>query len=238
MSKRDKKSSDEKNYFGKIEEDAVVEYLSSTDDYEREHIYNTYLRKPIYKLIESIMRKYKLYIPDEVFEDTFNDTASYLMTKLEKFKPGKFKAYSYYGTICKNHLIGRIKVYNKELIRYPSYDTISKDIVNNRKYSFDPNEQGNIAEECVEGMVERINMMIENPARFGLRDNEIKLGKALVNLFTNWDYVLTTEGSNKLNKSTILLFLKDSTGLDTKGIRNNMKKFKNEFISLKKDLIS
>ena len=100
-----------------------------------------------------------------------------------------------------------------------------------------PDDGYNIAEECVEGMIERIKYMIDNNQRYNLNQNEIKLGKALINLFSNWDYVLTTDGSNKLNKSTILLFLKDNTGLDTKGIRNNMKKYKNEFLALKKSLL-
>lgn len=237
MTKKVKKQNGDNIYFGKIEEEAVVSYLNCTDDAEREKIYNTYLKDPIYKLIESIMRKYKLTVPEENFENTFNDTASYLITKLDKFKIGKYKAYSYYGTICKNHLIGKIKAYNKELIRNPSYETISNGIVNNRKYSMNPDDGYNIAEECVEGMIERIKYMIDNDQRYNLNPNEIKLGKALINLFSNWDYVLTTDGSNKLNKSTILLFLKDNTGLDTKGIRNNMKKYKNEFLALKKSLL-
>lgn len=48
------------------------------------------------------MRRYKLYPPDEEFQETFDDTISFLMTKLYHFDPStNYKAYSYCGTICK-----------------------------------------------------------------------------------------------------------------------------------------
>jgi hypothetical protein len=80
--------------------------------------------------------------------------------------------------------------------------------------------------------------MVENPEENNLKASEIKLGKALINLFENWDYVLSTDASDKLNKNAILLFLRESTGLDTKGIRDNMKKFKKEFLIIKDFVIS
>jgi hypothetical protein len=58
-----------------------------------------------------------------------------------------------------------------------------------------------------------------------------------VNLLNNWEYVLSTDASNKLNKNAILLFLRESTGLDTKGIRDNMKKFRKEFLIIKNAVI-
>ena len=79
--------------------------------------------------------------------------------------------------------------------------------------------------------------MTNDPYTYDLKESEVKLGKALANLLDNWDYVISTDGSNKLNKNAILLFLREQTGLDTKGIRDNMKKFKNEFLIIKKFVI-
>ena len=79
--------------------------------------------------------------------------------------------------------------------------------------------------------------MIDEKDEIPLKENEVKLGNALITLFENWDYILSTDGSPKLNKSAILLFLKDSTGLDAKGIRDNIKKFKKEFKIIKGGLL-
>ena len=73
-------------YFSEVEETAVDEYIRETDDLKRERIFNTILYPAFTKMIESIIRRYKLYVPNEQFCDTFGDTISYLMTKIDHFR--------------------------------------------------------------------------------------------------------------------------------------------------------
>ena len=54
-------------YFGTEQEEAVLNYLKSEDDLERNAIYNQWLREPLDKMIESIIRRYKLYMKSETF---------------------------------------------------------------------------------------------------------------------------------------------------------------------------
>ena len=80
-------------------------------------------------MVESIIRRYKLYRKDLEFEEIHNDTMSFLITKINKFDHTKnHKAYSYFGTICKNYLMGAIQKDTKEQNRQVSYDDISSDI--------------------------------------------------------------------------------------------------------------
>ncbi len=58
--KKGRKSS-QTNYFDTREEMAVLDYLSATTFEEKNRIYNDYLRKPLDKMISSIIRRYKLY---------------------------------------------------------------------------------------------------------------------------------------------------------------------------------
>ena len=207
---------------------------------ENEKIFNSILRPVFSKMIESIMRRYKLYVPNEESGDTFNDTLSFLITKMDRYDEDKeTKAYSYYGNICKNYIIGKIQQYDKSLVRNPSYDDDDSDIdiMNDNKY-VSPNDPGTkVAKEIVNRLIKQFTVMTDEPYNYDLKENEVKLGKALANLLENWDYVISTDGSNKLNKNAILLFLREQTGLDTKGIRDNMKKFKNEFLIIKKYVI-
>lgn len=239
MAKRGRKpKEDKKVYFGQEQEDAVLMYLNSDTKEDKEYIFERYLKKPFEKMIESIIRRYGLYVPDELSGDTFNDTTSFLMTKMDKFKPDKNKkAFSYYGTVCKHYLVGRIENYTKTLERNPLYDTVSNEITNDPRYSSDYDESAKIARDSIDILVKKMTEMVENPTKYSLKENEIKVGKSLINLFENWDYVLSTDGSNKLNKNTILLFLRESTGLDQKSVRDNMKKFKKEFFSIKTAII-
>jgi len=207
---------------------------------ENEKIFNSILRPVFSKMIESIMRRYKLYVPNEESGDTFNDTLSFLITKMDRYDEDKdTKAYSYYGNICKNYIIGKIQQYDKSLVRNPSYDDEDTDIdiMNDNKYVSLNDPGTKVAKEIVNRLIKQFTLMTDDPYTYDLKENEVKLGKALANLLENWDYVISTDGSNKLNKNAILLFLREQTGLDTKGIRDNMKKFKNEFLIIKKYVI-
>ena len=241
MAKRGRKPNPDKkkDYFSVEEEQAVIEYLQAETAQEKNAIYNNKLKPAFDKLVSSIIRRYRLYIPDEMESETFQDALSFVLTKADKFKAGgKFKAYSYYGTVCKNYLIGRIDAYNKGLRRLESYDGSAREFSDSLRYSNYVEKNDKLAAETVRMLIEKIDKMVEAPSDYGLKESEVILGKALRNLLENWDFVLTTDGSNKLNKNAILFFLKETTGFDTKGIRDNMKKFKNEFLSIKEFLLA
>ena len=76
--------------------------------------------------------------------------------------------------------------------------------------------------------------MIENAEENLLNENEIKVGNALINLLRNWEEVLPDGGSNKLQKSSVLYFLREETMMSTKEIRDNMKKYKCVYKILRK----
>ena len=238
MAKRGRKPNNKrKGYFYEEEEAAIIAYLTSDDPIFREKIFMEKIYEVLSKMVESIIRRYKLYMPDEDYIDTFSDTLSFLLTKLDKFVPGKYKAYSYYGTICKNYLIGRLQAFSKAQMRNPLYSAVPGGF-NSIKYSTQEGENNyNLAADVIEKLTKRLYKMIDEKDEIPLKESEVKLASALINLFENWDFILTTDGSPKLNKSAILFFLKDVTGLDAKGIRDNIKKFKKEFIIIKSILI-
>ena len=107
----------------------IVEYNKASTFEEKNKIYNEFLKKPLDKMISSIIRRYKLYRKDMDFTDIHVDTHSFLMTKIDKFKPSREKkAYSYFGTICKNYLMGQIIKDQKETNRKISYEDISSSL--------------------------------------------------------------------------------------------------------------
>jgi len=66
-----------KQYFGPEEEAAVVKYLEAETYEERNLIYNQSLRKPLSKMVESIIRRYKLYRRDFDYESLHTDVSSF-----------------------------------------------------------------------------------------------------------------------------------------------------------------
>ena len=136
VKKRGRKSVKE-NYFDVREEDAVRSFLVAETSEEKNKIYNEFLKYPLDKMISSIIRRYKLYRKDMNFEEIHTDTHSFLMTKVDKFKPSKNKkAYSYFGTICKNYLMGQIIKDQKETNRKVSYEDISASLEERKDMSY------------------------------------------------------------------------------------------------------
>jgi hypothetical protein len=215
----------QKIYFGEEQEKAVVNYLESTDDAERNKIFNEYLREPLIIMVESIIRRYKLYRKDLEFEEIHNDTMSFLITKINKFDHTKnHKAYSYFGTICKNYLMGAIQKDTKEQNRQVSYDDISSDIEEGRPdLTYIIDEYIIDYRDVIIKLTIDLEEFVENE---DLTENEQKLGYALLEIFNNFDKIFQVGDGNKFNKNLILLSLREMTSLSTKEIRVSLKRFK------------
>lgn len=214
----------QKIYFGEDQEKAVVNYLESVDDAERNKIFNEYLREPLIIMVESIIRRYKLYRKDMEFEEIHTDTMSFLITKINKFDHTKnHKAYSYFGTICKNYLMGAIQKDTKEKNRNVSYDDISSDMEDNSELSYTIDEFQIDYRDVIIKLTISLEDFIEKEQ---LTENEQKLGYALVEIFNNFDKIFQVGDGNKFNKNLILLSLREMTSLSTKEIRISLKKYK------------
>jgi len=214
----------QKIYFGEDQEKAVVSYLESTDEAERNKIFNEYLREPLIIMVESIIRRYKLYRKDMEFEEIHTDTMSFLITKINKFDHTKnTKAYSYFGTICKNYLMGAIQKDTKEQNRQVSYDDISSDIEGRSDLSYVIDEYVIDYRDIIIKMSIDLELFVENE---DLTVNEQKLGYALLEIFNNFDKIFQVGDGNKFNKNLILLSLREMTSLSTKEIRISLKRFK------------
>lgn len=239
-----KPSKERKGYFYEEQEKAVVDYITATDMAEKNRIFNETLKPAFTKMVESIIRRYNLYPPDEEFKETFDDTISFLMTKLPLFDPTtKFKAYSYCGTICKNYLIYKINKFAKNQKRNQSYDNpyenISVEIDDSIKYSYNEEEIGlGFIERLTGATLAHIHEMLQDKEEFGLTENEIKVGEALSSLMENWNDLFAQMGSNKFNKSSILLYIKELTSLSPKEVRESLKVFKEGYFATKKRIIN
>jgi predicted SprT family Zn-dependent metalloprotease len=216
------------NYFDVREETAVRNFLLAETSEEKNKIYNEFLRGPLDKMISSIIRRYKLYRKDMDFTEIHCDTHSFLMTKVDKFKPAKEKkAYSYFGTICKNYLMGQIIKDQKETNRKVSYEDMSESIEQRPDMVYHIDEDQIDTTIIINEYLRELQDFIDNE---NLSDNERKLGYALIDLFDNYESIFSGADNNKFNKNVILLSLREMTNLSTKEIRSSMKRFKKLYI--------
>lgn len=93
-------------YFSDKTELAIIRYNKSDDKDERETIYRNEIAKPLDKLAENIINRFKFSYINQSFDDTKRQVVSFLVTNLHKFNPEKgTKAFSYFSVIAKNYLI-------------------------------------------------------------------------------------------------------------------------------------
>ena len=233
IKKRGRKSVKE-NYFDVREETAVRNFLIAETSEEKNKIYNEFLRAPLDKMISSIIRRYKLYRKDMDFIEIHTDTHSFLMTKVDKFKPSKNKkAYSYFGTICKNYLMGQIIKDQKETNRKISYEDISSALEERPEMIYRIDEDLLETDKLITEYLKQLKDFIDTET---LSDNEKKLGYALVDLFDNYESIFSGADNNKFNKNVILLSLREMTNLSTKEIRSSIKRFKKLYLAIQHKL--
>ena len=223
------------NYFDEREETAVRSFLVAETQEEKNKIYNEFLKEPLDKMISSIIRRYKLYRKDMNFEEVHTDTHSFLMTKIDKFKPSKEKkAYSYFGTICKNYLMGQIMKDQKEMNRKISYEDISYDLSNRPDFSYTIEEDDMTSEIIIKKFLEKLKVDLEESI---INEDEKKLGSAIYDLFENYSLIFPDSNNNKFNKNIILFELREMTNLSTKEIRISIKKFKKLYFDLVQEIL-
>jgi predicted nuclease with TOPRIM domain len=107
------------------------------------------------------------------------------------------------------------------------------------KFSYNDSDAGStFIAELTGSTVENIRKILKEPEKFRLNENEKRVGQALINLMTNWEELFAQMGSDKFNKSSILLYLKETTMLNTKEIRDAMRVYKKKYYDVKWLLIN
>jgi len=223
-------------YFGPEQEEAVVKFLTSESYSERNKIYNEFLRHPINKMVESIIRRYKLYRKEYEYEDVHADTLSFLITKMHNFKPDKNKkAYSYFGTICKHYLLGQLIKDDKKMKSDVSYEDVYKKVETMDDQIYNMDDHKIRLDDFIKEISESIKVEITQSK---LSETELKVGDALIKILDNWETIFEQVGSgNKYNKNLILSYIREITDLTTKDIRVGMRKFKKMYLLIKNDKI-
>ena len=227
-----------KGYFYEEQEEAFKKYITSTDQIERNKLFNNILYPAFTKMVESLIRRYNLFTPDEEFEDTFNDTMSFLLTKVNNFDVSKgYKVYSYCGTVCKNYLIYKRTQSIKQRDRFLCYDNVSNDS-NTDKADTNDNLIHKLNTDIISNMSQEIKKTLSsNIHQHNLTENQEKIGYALLELLDNWDKLFKQMGSTKFNRATVSYFIKEYTMLSTKEVRDGSKIYKKMYKELKEKLL-
>ena len=237
-----------KQYFGEIEEQAMLDYIDTNSIEERHKIYNDVLREPFRKMTESILRRYPIHIGNYDIHEVEANALSHLIEQMVKFNRNKItksgqkpKAFSYCQTIVRNFYKDHSKKSNKEKLTMLSWEDYSSDVMSRDEYLYEIDGEQSDLEILMGQIIKSMRERIDTDA--SLKKNEIIVGEAIIEVLANW-HVLFMEDSpdgkinkkitNKYQKNKILQLLKEQTRLNTKEIRISMKPYKEIYYLEKK----
>ena len=215
--KRGRKS--KRQYFTEDTEHAIIEYLASEDQDERNRIYNSRIHHSFYKLAENLIHTFKFYYTEvDDLEDLKHEVICFLLEKLHYFKAGKGKAFSYFSIVGKNYLIlYNNKNYAKKKIKADLGDVDTDDNILN---GFERKEALSVKVEFLDFYIQHVDM---NLKKYFKKEEERKVADAVLTIFKS------RENLEIFNKKAIYIYIREITGLETPIITKVVKKMRNLF---------
>ena len=203
-----RKKSKTRMYFTEETEAAIVAYNSTDSHREKNAIYNEHLRKPFEKLVENIIHTFKFYYFDIPIESVKHEVISFMITRLDKYKQGKGKAFSYFSVVVKNWLIcHNNNNYKKMKTHNDVLDLKHKDVKNT---SYDDNTVRSQEEKEFFNSV--INYWEENIDKVFKKERDIKIAYSIIELMSRVDSI------EIFNKKALYILLREISGHNTQHI--------------------
>ena len=212
-------------YFTQETEDAIIQYLITEDEVERNRIYNEKIDYAFHKLAENIIHTFKFYYTEvNTINELKHEVVCVLLEKLSKYKQGKGKAYSYFGTIAKRYLI----VYNTNnykklkgkatLLEVDEDKNITDNLIKTYDVDVDPEESQLINLY--------INYIDTNLFKIFPKQKEAKVADAIMELFRK------RENIDVLSKKAIYIYIREITDSPTPVITTVIKTLKEIYIKI------
>lgn len=204
--KRGRKS--QRRYFTEDTELAILEYLASEDQIERNKIYNERIHHSFYKLAENLIHTFKFYYTEvDDLEDLKHEVICFLLEKLHYFKAGKGKAFSYFSIVGKNYLI----LYNNKNYakKKGKADLIEVDTDNGILTNFENEEKLGEKIDFLDIFIEKIDNKIDLIFN---KEEDILVADAVLTLFKK------RESLEIFNKKALYIYIREITGCDTPAI--------------------
>ena len=221
---RKKKRKKGKQYFTQVHEDAILSYIATKSNKERNILYRDTIQPVFLEMIDKIVFTYKFTNLPNV-EILKNECEIHLITILSNFDPSKgSKAFSYFSVITKNWFIAKVKKTAIQIKRESAFEDISKSAESRHLSTY--NEYHSIREwkEFIDHLWGEMNRW----EKMNLKENEKKVLSAIKILLADPDVI------EIFNKKAIYLYIREITNLNTKQVLNSLTKFRNEYSNFKK----
>ena len=180
-------------------------------------IYKQKIEKPLNKLVENIINRFKFPYFEETHTNLQADVVSFLVLNMHKYIQEKGKAFAYFSILAKNYLI----LGNNE--RYKFKKIQQRIDTTEGEYGFDIIDEEQ-HERFNSDVPEYIDMMLDywdnNLASVFNKRQEIMIADAVLNLFRR------SRNIENFNKKALYLMIREMTGLRTQYITSVINKMR------------
>jgi len=217
VKKRGRKS--QRQYFTEDTELAIIEYLASEDQVERNRIYNDRIHYSFYKLAENLIHTFKFYYTEvDDLEDLKHEVICFLLEKLHYFKAGKGKAFSYFSIVGKNYLI----LYNNNNYKKKKakVDPLEADNDDGILSEFERTEVRDEKVEFIDLYTRHMDSILIETFK---KPDELIVADAVLTILKKREYL------EIFNKKAIYIYIREITGMETPIITKVVKTLKNYF---------
>lgn len=219
-------------YFNKNTQAAIVAYQVAKDDKkERDRLYVTGILPAFEKLVENLINIHKFTSLHDTYDDLKNDCINFLFETIGKFDGNRgTNAFSYFNVVAKNWLIIKTKQKSQRIKRSVSLDDPDALSINEHRIIEDhctiPSQDVILENESSAQAV--VSMLYEIQGKVKT-ENELACINSIITIFENIDDI------DLLNKSAILLYMRELSGLSPKQLTTTMQAVKKHYKKLKID---
>lgn len=229
--KRRSKGKKRKLYFTPDTQAAIVEHQQSEDIEEMDKIYRERIHPAFDKLVENLINMHKFAGQYDSREDLRNDCVAFLYETINKFDNSRgTNAFSYFNIVAKRWLIIRSKKRvqnqrrNVSMADKSGLSRFDNEMI--EEHAVVPSQDEAVALAQKNGTI--IEMMRTIKCRLK-NENEIVCIDSIINLFEMSDQL------DLLNKSAVLTYLREMTGMNQKQLTMTMHSIKRHYRELRGD---
>lgn len=217
-----------KLYFNEDTHKAIVQFQSEPLKKDRDKLYVEKIMPAFEKLVENLINIYKFTSMHDTYEDLKVDCVNFLFETIHKFDETRgTNAFSYFNVVAKNWLIIKTKQKAQKMKRLvslddpdslSSYETCLID-----EHNYIPFKDGD-AEFSNRNDI--VNMLYDIRTKVK-SENELSCINSVITIFENIDDI------DLLNKSAVLLYMRELSGLTPKQMTTTMQAIKGYYKKLK-----
>lgn len=212
-------------YFNQETQAAITLYQTFSVGKDRDKLYLEKILPAFQKLVENLINIHKFTGLYDSYDDLKNDCINFLFETIHKFDPNRgTNAFSYFNVVAKNWLIIKTKQKNIHSKKVVSLDN-TEDLTN-YELGLIEQHQSLPSQETMFGFMtssENVLKMMYEIRKYVKTENELSCINSIITIFENIDSI------DLLNKSAVLLYMKELSGLSPKQLTTSLQTIKRHY---------